>query len=146
MDWFRKEYIYNQFWPMRPEGVDFRASGYGKHYLFFFGCSGIWMRLIEILEKEMATHSSTLAWRIPWTEEAGRLQSIESQRVGHEWATSLYRHIHSSNNHKQISQKTKLIGWMVKGKDRKNILSASILTTPQSSFLREIMHFSSILL
>ena len=33
------------------------------------------------LEKEMATHSSILAWRIPWTEEPGRLQSIESQRV-----------------------------------------------------------------
>ena len=36
------------------------------------------------LEKEMATHSSTLAWRIPWTEEPGRLQSMESQRVGHD--------------------------------------------------------------
>ena len=35
------------------------------------------------LEKEMATHSSTLAWRIPWTEEPGRLQSTGSQRVGH---------------------------------------------------------------
>ena len=34
------------------------------------------------LEKEMATHSSTLAWRIPWTEEPGRLQSTGSQRVG----------------------------------------------------------------
>ena len=34
------------------------------------------------LEKEMATHSSILAWRIPWTEEPGRLQSMESQRVG----------------------------------------------------------------
>ena len=33
------------------------------------------------LEKEMATHSSILAWRIPWTEESGGLQSIESQRV-----------------------------------------------------------------
>ena len=33
------------------------------------------------LEKEMATHSSTLAWRIPWTEEPGGLQSVESQRV-----------------------------------------------------------------
>ena len=41
------------------------------------------------LEKEMATHSSTLAWRIPWTEEPGRLQSTGSQRVGHDWATSL---------------------------------------------------------
>ena len=42
------------------------------------------------LEKEMATHSSTLAWRIPWREEASRLQSMGSQRVGHDWATSLH--------------------------------------------------------
>ena len=35
------------------------------------------------LEKEMATHSSILAWRIPWTEEPGGLQSMGSQRVGH---------------------------------------------------------------
>ena len=39
------------------------------------------------LEKEMATHSSILAWRIPWTEESGRLQSTEYQRVGHDRAT-----------------------------------------------------------
>ena len=37
----------------------------------------------------MATHSSTLAWKIPWTEEPGRLQSMGSRRVGHDWATSL---------------------------------------------------------
>ena len=36
------------------------------------------------LEKEMAIHSSTLAWKIPWTEEPGRLQSMGSQRVGHD--------------------------------------------------------------
>ena len=41
------------------------------------------------LEKEMATHSSTLAWKIPWTEKPGRLQSMGSQRVGHNGATSL---------------------------------------------------------
>ena len=35
------------------------------------------------LEKEMATHSSTLAWKIPWTEETCRLQAMGSQRVGH---------------------------------------------------------------
>ena len=35
------------------------------------------------LEKETATHSSTLAWKIPWTEEPGRLQSMGSQTVGH---------------------------------------------------------------
>ena len=39
------------------------------------------------LEEEMATHASILAWRIPWTEESGRLHSMESQRVGLEWAT-----------------------------------------------------------
>ena len=41
------------------------------------------------LEKAMATHSSTLAWKIPWTEEPGRLQSMGSLRVRHDWATSL---------------------------------------------------------
>ena len=38
----------------------------------------------DLLEKEMATHSSTLAWKIPRTEEPGRLQSIGSRRVGHD--------------------------------------------------------------
>ena len=46
-----------------------------------------WVRSLgreDPLEKEMATHSSILAWRIPWTEEAGRLQSIGLQRVRHD--------------------------------------------------------------
>ena len=43
----------------------------------------------DSLEKEMATHSSILALRIPWTEKPGRLQSMGSQRVGHDLATSL---------------------------------------------------------
>ena len=47
------------------------------------------LRWEDPLEKEMATHSSPLAWRIPWREEPGRLQSMGSQRVGHDWATSL---------------------------------------------------------
>ena len=38
----------------------------------------------DILEKGMATHSSILAWRIPWTEEPGGLQSMGSQKVGHD--------------------------------------------------------------
>ena len=44
---------------------------------------------IILLEKAMAPHSSTLAWKIPWTEEPGRLQSVGLLRVGHNWATSL---------------------------------------------------------
>ena len=46
-----------------------------------------WVRSLgweDPLEKEMATHSSILAWRIPWNEEPGRLQSMGSQRVGHD--------------------------------------------------------------
>ena len=42
----------------------------------------------DLLEKEMATHSNILAWKIPWMEEPGRLQSMGSQTVGHGWATS----------------------------------------------------------
>ena len=42
------------------------------------------------LEKEMATHSSFLAWRIPWTEKQSRLQSMGSQRVGHDCATNFH--------------------------------------------------------
>ena len=43
----------------------------------------------DLLEKEMATHSSTLAWKIPWMEDPVGLQSMGLQRVGHEWVTSL---------------------------------------------------------
>ena len=42
------------------------------------------------LEKGLATHSSILAWRIPWTEEPGGLQSMESQRVLHDWQTNTF--------------------------------------------------------
>ena len=45
----------------------------------------------DFLGEGMATHSSILAWIIPWTEEPGRLQSIGSQRVGHNWETNPYR-------------------------------------------------------
>ena len=51
-----------------------------------------WVRALhweDPLEKEMTVHSSTIASKIPWTEEPGRLQSMGSQRVGHNWATSL---------------------------------------------------------
>ena len=47
------------------------------------------------LEKEMATHSSFLAWKIPWTVEPGRLQSMGLQRVRHDWATSLSLSLYS---------------------------------------------------
>ena len=51
-----------------------------------------WIRSLDLedpLEKEMATYSSTLAWKIPWTEEPGGLQFMGSQRIGHDSMTSL---------------------------------------------------------
>ena len=53
----------------------------------FFNSSNIY--LAPSMEKAMAPHSSTLAWKIPWTEEPRRLQSVGSLRVGYNWATSL---------------------------------------------------------
>ena len=53
-----------------------------------------WVRSLsweDPLEKGMATHSSTLTWRIPWTEEPGGLQSMGSQRVGHDKATNTHK-------------------------------------------------------
>ena len=48
-----------------------------------------WIFGVLILEKAMGPHSSMLAWKIPWSEEPGRLQSMGSRRVGHDWGTSL---------------------------------------------------------
>ena len=63
-------YASGTFWP-QPPGINIGLSE-------------------TTLEKEMATHSSTLAWRIPWREEPGRLQSMGSQIVGHDWAISFH--------------------------------------------------------
>ena len=52
-----------------------------------------WVRSLgqeDHLEKGMATNASILAWRIPWTEQPGGLQSTELQRVGHDWATNTF--------------------------------------------------------
>ena len=55
----------------------------------------VWIRSLgreDPMEEKMATHSSTLAWRIPWTEEPGQLQPIGSQKVGQDWNDLAYRH------------------------------------------------------
>ena len=49
----------------------------------------LWGNILYFLEKAMAPHSSTLAWKIPWTEEPGGLQSMGLLGVGYDWATSL---------------------------------------------------------
>ena len=52
-------------------------------------CNTVQVNLSFCVGLKMATHSSTLAWKIPWTEKPGRLQSMGSQRVGHDWVISL---------------------------------------------------------
>ena len=52
-----------------------------RHYVFM-------LQVFNLLEKKMATHSIILAWKIPWREEPGGLQSMRWQRVGHDWATN----------------------------------------------------------
>ena len=53
----------------------------------------------DTLEKEMAIHSSILAWRIPWTEESGELQSMELQRVRQDWVVTDHAHMPCSPKH-----------------------------------------------
>ena len=62
-----------------------------------------WCSLSNLVEKAMAPHSSTLAWKILWAEEPGRLQSMGSLRVGHDWATSLSRIGEGNGNPLQCS-------------------------------------------
>ena len=56
------------------------------------------LNLEDPLKEEMATHSSVLAWRIPWTEEPGGLQSMGPQKVGHNCATES-AHVHARHTH-----------------------------------------------
>ena len=91
---------------MKPAVFSPRTCSINLFFFFFPGTSLVaqtvkhlstmretWVQSLDWedpLEKEMAIHSSTLAWKIPWTEEPGRLQSMGSQRVRHNWATSLH--------------------------------------------------------
>ena len=64
--------------------MGFPASSIGKEFTCNAGDTGSIPRSEDPLEKGMATHSSILSWRILWTEEPGGLQSMGSQRVGHD--------------------------------------------------------------
>ena len=68
----------------------------------------MWVRSLgweDILEEEMATHSSNLAWEISWTEEPGELQSTGSQRVGRDCTlTQTHTHTHTHTHGALISQ------------------------------------------
>ena len=96
-----------------------------------------WVRSLDQevpLEKGIATHSSILAWKIPWTKEPGGLQSMESQTVQHDWATNTHishlKETKSSNlnyypKHEPITvgqgnsyQSTRLDGWLIASSPR----------------------------
>ena len=76
---FRVSLNGNLSFPVHPSSNCLLLSYYCK----------LWDLLTLTMEKAMTTHSSTPAWKIPWAEEPGGLQSMGSQRVGHDWATSL---------------------------------------------------------
>ena len=61
----------------------------------------------------MAPHSSTLAWKIPWTEKPGRLQSMGSQRVGHDWATTFIFNFHALE--KEMATHSSVLAWRIPG-------------------------------
>ena len=72
---------------------DFPGGSGGKASACNAGDPGQSLDWKDPLEKEMATHFSTFAWKIPWTQEPGRLQSMGSQRVGHDLVT-MYSRMH----------------------------------------------------
>ena len=67
-----------------PDGSDSKESAYNAGDLGLIPGSGRSLDREDPLEKGMGTHSNILAWRIPWTEEPGRLQLMGSQRVGYD--------------------------------------------------------------
>ena len=79
-----KANYYASIWPYIRPLLGFPGGSDGKVYVCNAGDPDSILVSEDPLEKEMVAHSSTLAWKIPWTEEPGRLQSMGLQRVGHE--------------------------------------------------------------
>ena len=86
--------------------MDFHGGSGCKASAHKAGDPGSSLSRKDPLEKEMAPHSSTLAWRIPWMERSGGLQSMGSQRVGHDWFTSL-------SLSKYIRFRTAMHSWLI---------------------------------
>ena len=94
-----------------------------------------WVRSLgqeDPLEKEMTTHPSILAWRIPWMEEPGGLQSTGSQRVRHDWVTSLFLKCFIEFTSEIICSYFETFWWWFK---KKNIDSTENVDNRQSRLL-----------
>ena len=79
-------------------------------------CYFILPLFLQCSEKAMAHHSSTLAWKIPWMEEPGRLQSMRSLRVRYDWVTSLSLftfHFHALE--KEMATHSSVLAWRIPG-------------------------------
>ena len=93
------------------------------HWMLDIEVQGILQQLLSRLNiwvlpfgrrRLMATHSSTLAWWIPWTEEPGRLQFMGSQRVGHDWVTFTFTfHFHALE--KEMATHSSVLAWRLPG-------------------------------
>jgi len=79
---------------------------------------------------QKATHSSILAWKIPWTEEPGRLQSTGSQRVRHNWATNTHTHTHTLCSNKRFPEQ--------------RLISCSYLLNVGHGLVMAVLHVSSL--
>ena len=78
-------------WRATDPDLPWKSAYTGLPHVIGLYCVAVvnWGEVVAPSKKAMAPHSSTLAWKIPWTEEPGRLQSMGLLQVGHDWATSL---------------------------------------------------------
>ena len=105
----KRDRDHSQQWDLKNWDIRNKTSvNTGLLLVFYFliqvlVCINNCVKLVKIPEKAMAPHSCTLAWKTPWTEEPGGLQSLGSLRVGHDWATSLSRIGEGNGNPLQCS-------------------------------------------
>ena len=93
----------------------FVSGGNTNYYSLFGRCLEVSWRVILYLEKAMATHSSTLTWKIPGTEEPGRLQSMGSRRVGYDWVPSLSLFTCMHALEKEMAAHSSVLAWRSPG-------------------------------
>ena len=82
-------------------------------YLTYMQSTSLFTFHFHSLEKEMATHSNILAWKIPWTEKPGRLQSMRSLRVGHDFTFTFTFHFHALE--KAMATHSSVLAWRIPG-------------------------------
>ena len=107
----------DQTWVSSIVGRLYRLSHQGSScsYINLYNNPFIFIQNYDYeVEKAMAPHSSTLAWKIPWMEEPGGLQSMRSLRVGHDWVTSLSLfHFHALE--KEMANHSSVLAWRIPG-------------------------------